>query len=139
MTKLIINTDGAARGNPGPAASSFIIRKEGGEVLAKEGVVLGEATNNVAEYTAVKLAFDKVVQEFSGLIPANVEVLSDSKLIVEQLAGNFKVKNANLKVIFNEVKQLEEKMGQVVYHYIPREENSQADLLANLALDQCLP
>lgn len=135
MEKIIINTDGAARGNPGPAAASYIIRKDDGEVLAKAGIVLGETTNNVAEYTAVKLAFDKIVQEFSGILPADVVVLSDSKLVVEQLSGNFKVKSANLKVLFNEVKQLEQKIGEVSYRYIPRAENYQADLLANLALD----
>ncbi|KKS64127.1 hypothetical protein A3A14_02895 [Candidatus Daviesbacteria bacterium RIFCSPLOWO2_01_FULL_43_38] len=136
MEKIIINTDGAARGNPGPAAASFVIRKGSGEVLAKEGVLLGETTNNVAEYMAVKIAFDKIVQDFSGILPANVEVLSDSKLIVEQLSGNFKIKNANLRVLFNEVKQLEQKIGQIVYRHIPRTENYQADMLANLALDE---
>ncbi|KKS69036.1 MAG: Ribonuclease HI [Candidatus Daviesbacteria bacterium GW2011_GWA2_42_7] len=70
MEKIIINTDGAARGNPGPAAASFVIRKGSGEVLAKEGVLLGETTNNVAEYMAVKIAFDKIVQDFSGILPA---------------------------------------------------------------------
>ncbi len=136
MSKLIINTDGAARGNPGPAASSFIVRDSSGQIIVQEGVVLGETTNNVAEYTAVKLAFNKIVQEFSGLLPADVEVLSDSKLVVEQLSGNFKIKNPNLKIIFDEVKLLEEKIGDVIYRYIPRGENSQADLLANIALDE---
>lgn len=135
MEKIIINTDGAARGNPGPAASSFIIRKDSGEVLFQEGVVLGETTNNVAEYTAITLAFDKMLQEFSVILPADVEVRSDSKLVVEQLSGNFKIKNANLKLIFDKVKMQEGKIGKVAYHYIPRGENSQADMLANLALD----
>lgn len=138
MEKIIVNTDGAARGNPGPAAASFIIRKDSGEVLAKEGAVLGETTNNVAEYTAVRLAFEKILQEFSGILPVDVEVLSDSKLIVEQLSGSFKIKNPNLKILFNEVKRLEEKVGRVIYRYIPRAENCQADLLANQALDEQL-
>lgn len=138
MEKIIINTDGAARGNPGPAAASFIIRNDTGEVLAKAGIALGETTNNVAEYTAVKLSFEKIVQEFSGILPADVEVNSDSKLVVEQLSGNYKIKNSNLRQLFDEVKLMEEKIGKVVYRYIPRAENYQADLLANLALDNYL-
>ncbi len=135
MTKLIVNTDGAARGNPGPAASSFIIRDSEGAILSQDGVCLGETTNNVAEYSAVKFALNRIVLEFSGILPADVEVKSDSKLIVEQLSGNFKIKNMTLRALFNEIKLLEGKIGSVNYIHIPREQNYQADLLANKALD----
>lgn len=135
MTKIIINTDGASRGNPGQAASSFIIKTESGEIIASDGICLGIATNNEAEYSAVKFALEKLITEFSDRLPVQVKVKADSRLIVEQLSGNFKIKNDRMKVLFESVKVLEKKVGDVEYIYIPRAENSKADLLANIALD----
>lgn len=135
MEKVIINTDGASRGNPGQASSSFIIKTEGGEVLAKEGVRLGVATNNEAEYSAVKFALERLLKSFPDRLPLQVEIRADSLLIVEQLSGNYKIKNDRLRVLYNQVKELEEKVGDVVFIYIPRASNFQADELANFALD----
>lgn len=132
--KLIINTDGASRGNPGQAASAFVIQTDNGQLI-KGAKCLGIATNNEAEYRAVKLAFECLINDHSDFLPAEVELRSDSQLIARQLAGKYKVKNQNLKIIFEEIKALEKQIGQVVYKDIPREDNSITDELANLALD----
>lgn len=138
MTKLFINTDGASRGNPGNAAASFIIRDENRAILFQEGKTLGIATNNEAEYSAVQLALEKLLSDFTDLLPARAEIYADSRLIVEQLSGNFKVKNNRMKSMFFRVRELEKEIGEVYYTYIPREENQQADRLANMALDESL-
>lgn len=135
MKKIIINTDGAARGNPGPAAASFVIKDEDGSVLFEEGKHIGTATNNEAEYAAVKLALEKLADKFPSMLPASIELRSDSQLIVNQLSGRFKIKNERLKVFVDHIKQLEKQVGKVTYFYIPRAENFQADYLGNIALD----
>lgn len=139
MNKIIINTDGAARGNPGPAAASFVIKDETGSLLIEEGSYIGTATNNEAEYTAVKLALEKLAAALSPLLPVEVEVRSDSQLIVNQLSGSFKIKNERLKIFVDRIRQLEEKIGMVAYIYVPRAENSRADALGNVALDSKFP
>lgn len=132
---LIINTDGASRGNPGPAAAAFIIRDAQGKILAQDGIFLGILTNNQAEYQAVIRAFERLISGFSSLLPATVEVKADSSLLINQLSGRFKIKNPQLKKLHAYAKSLEEKVGKVSYEYIPREMNAQADALANKALD----
>lgn len=135
MKKLIINADGGSRGNPGPGASAFVVTNESGDVLIKDGIFLGVTTNNEAEYQAVVEAFKRVEKEFTGSLPVEIEMRADSKLVVEQLSGRFKVKHPRIKVLFDNVKFLERKIGQIKYTYIPRQENYLADELVNRILD----
>lgn len=135
MTKFIINTDGASRGNPGEAAIGLVIQNEEGQILFRGGKRLGIATNNEAEYSAVKEVLEKLKADFTGDLPALVEIRADSQLIVQQLSGNFKIKNPRLKILFDRVKCLELEVGRVYYTYVPRAQNSLADEQANLALD----
>lgn len=134
--KYIIYTDGASRGNPGPAAASFVVFNENNDVVCQDAITLGVTTNNVAEYQAVKLALACIKKKVFSGSPFFVEVRSDSRLIVEQLSGRFKIKDQKLREHYNQIKPLEVEVGQVVYTQIPRSQNTQADLLANLALDQ---
>lgn len=131
--KLIIYTDGASRGNPGPAAYGFTISEGSGKLLQKQGKYIGIKTNNTAEYTAVLEALSWVKENLGQKV--ELEVFVDSKLVAEQLSGKWKIKNAGLKPLFYEIKTLEMELGNVFYTYVPREKNTQADKLANLALD----
>lgn len=135
MKKLIINTDGASRGNPGEAAVGLVIQNEEGQVIYSGGKKLGKATNNEAEYLAVKISLEKLKSDFSQYFPIMVEIRADSQLIVQQLSGNYKIKNVRLKVLFDQVKCLELEVGRVYYTQIPRAQNSLADEQANLVLD----
>lgn len=134
--KLIIYTDGGARGNPGPGAAAYVIKDINGQVLQKDGTFLGMATNNEAEYQAVREAFQRILEDFKNNLPGEIEIRADSKLVVEQLSGNFKVKNPRIKALFDQVKNLQNEVGQVNYTYIPRAENFLADELVNQILDQ---
>lgn len=146
--KLIIHTDGGARGNPGPAAVGVVIEEvdsgklkaEGGtRVIEEFGKVIGEATNNVAEYRGVIEALKKV--QGSSFIVQGSEALEiqfflDSLLVVNQLMGVFQIKDVHLRELFLEVKRLEQKVGGVVrYTAVRREHNTRADFLVNQALD----
>lgn len=135
MEKVIINTDGASRGNPGPAAAAYIIYDQDDKILLQEGEFLGLTTNNAAEYSAVKKALEAVLNYLSERLPAQAEIRSDSRLVVEQLSGRFKIKDDKLKDFYQKIKPLELKIGQVFYRYVPREENKRADSLANEVLD----
>lgn len=130
--KLIIYTDGASRGNPGPASYGFVI-KENNKILHQEGEYIGVATNNVAEYTAVLQAL-KYAQSLKNI--EEVAVFADSKLVAQQLSGNFKIKAKHLKPIIEKIKILSLEMGGATFTHVPREQNVQADRLANLALDR---
>lgn len=133
---LIVNTDGASRGNPGPAAYGYLIKDSSGVILHQEGQVLGVTTNNVAEYTGVLRALEYIKDHFSSKAPHTVKVIADSKLIVEQLSGRFKIKHPTLKIIYETIKGLELKLGQVRYEHTLRAGNFLADRLANQALDK---
>lgn len=133
---LVINTDGASRGNPGPSSYGFVIKSRGGAILHQEGEQIGITTNNVAEYTAVIKAFEYIIRKFFRKAPHKVEIISDSKLIVEQLSGRFKIKSPNLKPLFEKIKILEFELGNVFYRSVPREENFLADRLANRAFEK---
>jgi ribonuclease H / adenosylcobalamin/alpha-ribazole phosphatase len=136
---LIINTDGASRGNPGPASYGYVIKdKISGVILHQEGKVIGINTNNVAEYTAVLKAFEYAAKYFSKKAPHEIEIVTDSELIARQLAGFYKVKNANLKILFDKIKSIEIELGKVAYRNVPRAQNFMADKLANIALDNNL-
>ncbi len=138
MKKIIVYTDGASRGNPGHASAGFIIQTGDGVIWNQTGVYLETATNNVAEYMAVKLAFEKLLSDFAHWLPAEVELRADSKLVIEQLAGRFKIKNAGLIPIYQAIKQLIPQLGQVSFKHVPREQNFLADRMANQALDNHL-
>ena len=136
-SKIIIHTDGGARGNPGPAAIGVVI--EGGSVGKKEyGEYLGEATNNEAEYKAVIFALKKLKQLIgaSGSKSSNVEVVLDSELIERQLNGEYKIKEKNLQNYFVEVWNLKSDFGSVGFRHVRREKNTDADRIVNQVLDR---
>src|SRR3990172_6590234 len=129
MNKYIIYTDGASRGNPGKAAASFIIKDDRGKVLIEKGFYLGMATNNEAEYQAVIMALSALLEKIAPCEGNKVEIRSDSLLVVNQLSGEFKIKNPRLKVMTDKIKKMESEIGQINYIYIPRTENFRADYL----------
>lgn len=128
---LVIYTDGGARNNPGPAGAGVVILKDG-ETIAEAKKYLGEQTNNWAEYEAVVIALEKAKE--LGLT-GNIEFRLDSKLVVEQLMGNWKIKEPTLKPQVAKVKALLADFGTVTFGYIPREKNKEADRLVNEAID----
>lgn len=134
---LIINTDGASRGNPGQASYGYLIKDaKSGAILHEEGKAIGVATNNIAEYTAVLKSLEYIKNRYSLKGPHIIEVVSDAQLIAQQLAGNWRIKNPGLKNIFEQIKMLEFDLGRVSYRNVPREQNFIADRLANQALDK---
>ncbi len=126
-----LSTDGGARGNPGPAAFAYVLEDEQGTVLDARGEAIGVATNNVAEYRALVEGLRKAVE--LGL--REVEVVSDSELLVRQMTGLYKVKNAALRDLSLEAGQLASKVGKVTYRAVRRAQNELADSLVNAALD----
>lgn len=134
--KLIVYTDGASRGNPGPSSYGFVIKALGGPILHQESKRIGIATNNIAEYTAVLKALEYVKKHYSGSSSHQIELISDSLLLTKQLSGLFKIKNLKLKEIFLQIKILEMELGAISYKHTRRENNLIADRLANLALDK---
>ena len=129
--KVTIHTDGAARGNPGPAAIGAVIRDEQDKIIAQISHRIGFATNNHAEYTAIIIALEKAIK----LGAKQVIIKSDSELVVKQLTGRYRVKKASLKPLYQQVKQLQASLEGFTITYIPREQNKEADNLANMALD----
>jgi len=131
--KLVIHTDGGARGNPGPAAIGVVI--EEGKEIAGFGKRIGETTNNVAEYTAVIEALTYVAS--LKIQKPLINFFLDSTLVVNQLNGLYKVKESHLRELVTKVRILESEVGgEVTYSYIPREENRRADFFVNKALDE---
>jgi probable phosphoglycerate mutase len=124
-------TDGGARGNPGPAAYGYVLETDDGTVLAAHGEAIGEATNNVAEYRALVAGLEKAAE----LGVEEVEVVSDSELLVKQMRGEYKVKNEVLRELWEEAGRLERQLGSVRYTAVRREHNELADRLVNEALD----
>ncbi|HTW15445.1 MAG TPA: bifunctional RNase H/acid phosphatase [Nocardioides sp.] len=128
---VVIEADGGSRGNPGPAAYGAVLRDAAtGEVIAEDGSTLGVATNNVAEYQGL-IAGLRLAQEFAP--DAEIEVRMDSKLVVEQMSGNWKIKHPDMKPLAAEAARLAPRGTS--YTWIPRERNSHADGLVNDALD----
>jgi ribonuclease HI len=125
-----ITPDGAARGNPGPAAIAFIIERPGEKDFTYKEC-LGDATNNVAEYTALIRALEKA-RDLGG---ERLAVQSDSDLMVQQMNGRYKVKNPGLTPLYEKARQLSKAFAEVSFRHIPREENTRADRLCNQALD----
>ena len=130
--KLIVYTDGASRGNPGPSSYGFSILDKEKKILYEEGKYLGINTNNFAEYSAVLAALIYIQKNFEKAV---ITFFMDSKLVVEQLSGRYKIKSLSLKVLIDQIKELENKIGPTTYSHIPREKNKIADFLANKALD----
>ncbi len=129
--RVIIHVDGAARGNPGPAAIGAIIKDGEGKLIARISRRIGATTNNQAEYRAIIAALEKALE----LGARQVELNSDSELVVKQLNGSYRVKNAALRPLYQQVKQLQAKLDGFSITHVPRERNTEADNLANMALD----
>jgi len=125
------NIDGAARGNPGPAAFGYVLETDDGTVLDARGEAIGVATNNVAEYRALIAGLEAALERGVN----ELEVVSDSELVVKQMRGEYKVKNAALRELSMQAARLARKLDHVVYTAVRREHNELADRLVNEALD----
>ena len=129
--KARLSTDGGSRGNPGPAAYGYVLETDDGTVLDARGETIGVATNNVAEYSGLlaglTAALDRGVEE--------LEVVSDSELLVKQMRGEYKVKNETLRDLVDDAHALARRLGKVSYTAVRREHNDLADALVNDALD----
>jgi len=133
--KLIVYTDGGARGNPGPAGIGVVIQNEKGETLHESSAFIGETTNNIAEYEALIRALEDL-RMFDDIAQREVEIRMDSELVVRQMQGAYKVKEPSLKQKFARVAEL--KMSHapnLVFVHVPREKNKRADELVNAAID----
>jgi ribonuclease HI len=129
--RLIVEADGGARGNPGPAAYGAVVRDaQTSKILAAEGLPIGRATNNVAEYRGL-IAGLQMARELDPT--AALEVRMDSRLVIEQMAGRWKVKHADMKMLALEAARL--RPATVTWTWVPRELNKAADALVNHALD----
>jgi ribonuclease HI len=133
--KARLSTDGGARGNPGPAAYAYVLEAEDGTVLDARGEAIGVATNNVAEYRALVEGLRKAGE----IGVSEVVVVSDSELVVKQMRGEYKVKNAALRELSIEAGRLARQLGKVTYTAVRREHNELADRLVNEALDAADP
>jgi len=129
--KATLFTDGGARGNPGPAAFAYVLEAEDGTVLAAHGETIGVATNNVAEYRGLVAGLAKALE----LEVPEVEVVSDSELLVKQMRGEYKIKNEALRELSLEAARLARRLDSVDYRHVRRAHNELADRLVNEALD----
>jgi ribonuclease HI len=129
--KATLWTDGGARGNPGPAAFAYVLEAEDGTVLDARGEAIGVATNNVAEYSALVAGLRRA--EEAGV--TELEVRSDSELMVKQMRGEYRVKNRDLQTLFLDASRVARTVGAVTYMHVRREHNELADRLVNEALD----
>jgi ribonuclease HI len=132
MRKLVVNVDGGARGNPGPAAIGIVVQSPGGEVLEQRGERIGRATNNVAEYRALLGGIERAAE----LGASELELVGDSELVVRQVKGEYKVKDAALRELHAEVQRALRPFGSWSIRHVRRERNSEADRLVNEALDR---
>jgi ribonuclease HI len=129
--KARLFTDGGARGNPGPAAYAYVLEAEDGTVLDARGEAIGAATNNVAEYRALVAGLERALA--AGV--SHLEVVSDSELVVKQMRGEYRVKNAALRELSVAAARVAREIGDVQYTAVRREHNELADRLVNEALD----
>ena len=130
--KARLSTDGGARGNPGPAAYGYVLEAEDGTILDARGKAIGVATNNVAEYRALIAGLARAAEVGVD----ELEVVSDSELVVKQMRGDYRVKNEALRELSVEAAALARKIGRVTYTAVRREHNELADRLVNEALDR---
>ena len=135
--KLVIEADGGSRGNPGPAGYGAVVCDAGsGDVLAERSEGIGYATNNVAEYQGLIAGLRAAVElAGAGGPDVEVEVRMDSKLVVEQMSGRWKIKHPAMQPLARQAGELVEQLGSTRFTWIPRERNKRADRLANLAMD----
>lgn len=129
--RVVVNVDGGARGNPGPAAIGAVVRDGEGEVLEERGERIGRATNNVAEYRALLLGIERA----RALGAGEVELIGDSELIVRQVKGEYKVKDAGLRELHGEVRRALGGFESWSIRHVKRAQNADADRLVNAALD----
>jgi len=129
--KLVVNVDGGARGNPGPAAIAAVVQSPDGEVLEERGERIGHATNNVAEYRALLLGIERA----AALGASELELVGDSELVVKQVKGEYKVKNAGMRELHGQVKEALGAFDDWAIRHVRREENAEADRLVNRVLD----
>jgi len=129
--KARLSTDGGARGNPGPAAYGYVLEADDGHVLAAQGEAIGVATNNVAEYRGLVAGMAKA----ADIGVRELEVVSDSELLVKQMRGEYRVKNVALRELWEEASDLERRFAKVRYTAVRRAHNELADRLVNEALD----
>jgi ribonuclease HI len=129
--KARLSTDGGARGNPGPAAYGFVLETDDGTVLAAHGERIGRATNNVAEYSGLLAGMRKAAE----LGITELDVVSDSELLVKQMQGEYRVKSEALRALWEDASNLERRFRRVRYTSVRREHNELADRLVNEALD----
>ncbi|MDQ3644780.1 MAG: ribonuclease HI family protein [Actinomycetota bacterium] len=133
--RVVVNVDGGARGNPGPAAVAAVASLSEGEVVGERRLYIGEATNNVAEYRAVLLGLE-LARELGA---SEVEVVNDSELVSKQIAGQYKVKHAGLKPLYQDAMRALRQFERWQVRSVRRESNERADALVNQALDEQAP
>jgi len=131
VSRVTVNVDGGARGNPGPAAIGVVLRNGDGSVLEEVGETIGEATNNVAEYKALLRGIELAAAHDAD----ELELVGDSELVVRQVEGRYKVKHAGMKKLHEEVKQALRRFDSWSIHHVRRADNADADRLVNEALD----
>jgi len=129
--KLLVNVDGGARGNPGPAAIAAVVQNADGEVLEERGERIGEATNNVAEYRALLLGIERA----AALGASELELVGDSELVVKQIRGEYKVKDAGMRKLHAEARRALAGFESWSIRHVRRERNAEADRLVNQVLD----
>jgi ribonuclease HI len=129
--KVVVNVDGGARGNPGPAAIAAVVQDGDGAVLEERRETIGRATNNVAEYRALLLGIERAAALGAG----ELELVGDSELIVKQVKGEYKVKDATLRELHGQVRQALAGFDSWSIRHVRREQNAEADRLVNEALD----
>ena len=134
MDKVVVNVDGGARGNPGPAAVAAVAADTAGEVLLERNAYIGETTNNVAEYKALLLGLELARELGAG----EVEVVNDSELVAKQISGEYRVKHAGLKPLYLEAMKAMREFDRASVRSVRRESNTRADALVNEALDDAL-
>jgi ribonuclease HI len=130
--KLIVNVDGGARGNPGPAAAACVVSSPDGEVLSERSQLLGTATNNVAEYRALLLGLE-CARELGA---SEVDVVGDSELIAKQVQGAYKVRHESMRPLHSQALKALRQFERWSIRMVPRAQNAQADALVNAALDR---
>jgi ribonuclease HI len=130
--RLIVNVDGGARGNPGPAAVAAVIADPDGTVVEEHRDVIGTATNNVAEYRALLLGIERA----RALGAREIELIGDSELVVRQVKGEYRVKDAGLRPLHDQVRSALEGFDRWSIRHVRREQNAAADALVNVALDE---
>jgi ribonuclease HI len=130
--RVTVHIDGGARGNPGPAGSGVVVTdRADGQAIYEGGIFIGHATNNVAEYRGLLAGLEAAKK----LGAVEVEVVSDSELLVRQMTGQYRVKNAGLQPLHHKAKDLAEGFRRCTYRHVRREDNTRADELVNAAID----